>query len=267
MNNNNGNPNLGSGIPGSPVIAPSPTPNQVTPGGQANVTGGVNNDDILKAYKELETRFGSQGQELGEYRTFIQNIAPLLDKLDQAPELVQAIIDGKVDKEIAQAVMEGRVDIRDTAIVQKANEQVREKIGEKAYEMATPEAISKLVNAEVSKFRKEFEEKADLQNFQDYSQKFIENTPDFQEYADEIDKWLDTHDVADIETAYYAVKGKMSESNAKKAAEAAAGERAKELLSNASGGGQTAQYSPDGTPLVDTLIAGRPNPNSFLPGA
>lgn len=108
---------FGSGTPGSPTAVPSPTPtNQETPGGQTVPTGGE--IDKSKAYDELVSRFGTQGTELGEYRAFFQNIAPLLDKLDQAPELVQAIIDGKVDKGIAQAVMEGRVDVRDVAIVQ-----------------------------------------------------------------------------------------------------------------------------------------------------
>lgn len=256
--------NLGSDInSGSPQNVPSPTPVQGTPEGQTVVTGGDNGNNS-KAYDELQARFGTQGTELGEYRQFFQNIAPLLDKLDQAPELVQAIIDGKVDKGIAQAVVEGRVDIRDAAIVQQANEQVKEKIGDKAYDLATPESISKLVSAEVNKVRKEFEEKADLQNFQDYTQKFISNTPDFQEYASKIDEWLDTHDVADIEVAYYAVKGQMSDGNAQVLADKIAAERAKEMLANASGGGQSAQYSANGTPLVDSLIAGRPNPNSFF---
>lgn len=263
------NPFSGSGLPGSSNV-PAPDQSQGMPAGQTNQTGG-NNGSNSQNYAELEARFGQQGQELGEYRTFFQNIAPILDKLDQSPELVQAIIDGKIDKSIAQAVMEGRVDVRDAAIVNKANEDVKEKLGEKAYNLATPEQINKLVEERVSdqlsKFRKDFEEKADLQSFQEYTQKFIERTPDFQDYATEIDKWLDTHDVADVEVAYWAVKGQMSESSAKKAADAAAAERAKEVVGNASGGGQTSQYAPDGTPLVDQLISGRPNPNSFFPGA
>lgn len=256
------NPNSGSVPAGSPTTVPAPTPDQGTPAGQTGTTGG--DTGAAKNYDELAARFGAQGQELGEYRQFFQNIAPLLDKLDQAPELVQAIIDGKVDKGIAQAVMEGRVDVRDAAIVQKAAETVKENLGEKKFDLATPEAITKLVEAEVSKVRKEFEEKADLQTFQDYTQKFIEKTPDFQEYADEVDKWLDTHDVSDIEVAYYAVKGKLSESSAQKAADAAAAERAKDVLANAGGGSQPANYSADGTPLVDKLISGQVNPNSFF---
>jgi hypothetical protein len=246
-------PNFGSAAAGSPASVPAAageTPGQTV--------------DTSKNYDELASRFGAQGQELGEYRQFFQNIAPLLDKLDAAPELVQAIIDGKVDKQIAQAVIEGRVDVRDAQAVVQANETVKEKIGEKAYDMATPESISKLVQAEVSKVRAEFAEKADLQTFQDYTQKFIEKTPDFQEYASDIDKWLDTHDVADIEVAYYAVKGQMSEAKAAKVAETVAANNAKELMANAPGGNQQAQYSPNGAPLVDSFIAGRPNPNSFF---
>jgi hypothetical protein len=257
------NPNSGSAPAGSPTTVPAPIAPVAAPAGQTGTTGGAASGDA-KNYDELAARFGTQGAELGEYRQFFQNIAPLLDKLDQSPELVQAIIDGKIDKGIAQAVMEGRVDVRDAAIVQQAATVVKEKLGEEKFNLATPEAITKLVEAEVSKVRKEFEEKADLQTFQDYTQKFIEKTPDFPEYQTEIDKWLDTHDVADIEVAYYAVKGKMSEEGAKKAAEIAAGERAKEVLANAGGGSQPASFSPDGTPLVDRLISGQTNPNSFF---
>ena len=251
-------PITGSGEPGSPSVPAAPA---------GETKGGAAEEGGAKNYDELEKRFGSQGQELGEYKQFFQNIAPLLDKLDAAPELVQAIIDGKVDKGIAQAVMEGRVDVRDAAAVQQAQEKVKEDLGKKGYDLATPESITKLVEEQVAKFRKEFEEKADLKTFQDYTQSFIAKTSDFQEYAEEVDKWLDTHDVSDVEVAYYAVKGQMSEAAAKKAADLAAAERAKEVMANASGGGQTAQYAADGTPAVDRFIAGRPNPNSFFGGA
>lgn len=259
------NPNeFGSGQPGSP-IAPAPSANQAAPAGQAPVTGGAN--DNSKSYDDLAARFGQQGQELGEYRQFISNITPLLDKLELAPDMVNAIVDGRLTQDMVKAVLEGRVDVRDATTVVAAHDQVKENLGDKAYEAATPEAITKLVELQVNKFRREFEEKSDLQSFQDYTQKFIENTPDFQEHAEAIDKWLDTHDVTDVEVAYYAVKGQMSVEAAKNAAESASGERAKDVFANASGGGQSAQYSSDGTPLVDRLIAGRQNPNSFFPGA
>jgi len=253
-------PNLGSGFPGSPNV-PASAPGQAAPAGQTNNGGAI---DYKKAYEEVMPRMGTMGNELGEYRQFFQNIAPLLDKLDQAPELVQAIVDGKLDKDIGKAVLEGRVDIRDAAAVQQAHEQVKAELGKKGYEKATADDITKLVEQQVGKFRKEFEEKQEYASFQEYTQKFIENTPDFQEYADDVDKWLDTHDVTDIEVAYYAVKGKLSETKAKKLAEVAGAERAKEYVANAQGGNNGSQYAADGTPLVDALIAGRPNPNSFF---
>jgi len=250
----------GSGNPGSPAV-PAPNQNQGASAGQTDVTGGAVDK---KAYEDLQSRLGTQGQELGEYRQFFQNIAPLLDKLDQAPELVQAIVDGKVNKDLAKAVLENRVDVRDAVVVQQAHDQVKTKLGDEAYKAASPEEINKMVETQVSKFRREFEEKADLQSFQEYTQKFIEKTPDFQEHAEEIDKWLDSHDVTDIEVAYYAVKGKMSEEAAKKAAEAAAADRAKDVVANAAGGGQSATAKTDNKNLVDALISGRPNPNSFF---
>jgi hypothetical protein len=45
-----------------------------------------------KAHQSME-------KELAEYKTFFENISPLLDKLDKSPELVQAIVDGEVYRE------------------------------------------------------------------------------------------------------------------------------------------------------------------------
>ncbi len=57
-------------------------------------------------------------------------------------------------------------------------------------------------DTEIKKGQKEL--KAFELNIQD----FISRTPDFKEYASEIDKWLDTHNETDIAAAYRAVKGK-----------------------------------------------------------
>lgn len=48
----------------------------------------------------------------------------------------------------------------------------------------------------------------ELKTFELNIQDFISRTPDFKEYASEIDKWLDTHDETDISVAYRAVKNK-----------------------------------------------------------
>jgi len=258
-------PQTGSSDGGSPIV---PSPNQAnlggSPGGETTKTEGENNQDNSKNYEELEARLGKQGTELGEYRTFFENIAPLLDKLDKSPELVQSIIDGKIDSEIATAIAEGRVSIKDVQAVEEAHKQVKKNIGKEAYNLATPETVTKLVEKEVSKFRKEIEEKAALETFQTYSQKFIESTPDFDEHADAIDKWLDEHDVTDISVAYYAVKGQKSEAAAKEEAARVNADRARNLIANAGGGGQTAQFTKDGSPIVDSLISGTPNPNSIF---
>lgn len=255
------NPNeFGSVSTGSPTNAPAfNSNNQGSPAGQAQ-DGGQTDYKVL--YEELEKKFGVQGNEVGEYRSFFNNIAPLLDKLDQSPEIVQAILDGKIDKNLAQAAYEGKINITDAATVSQAAAEVKQDLG-KDYKGTSPEEVTKLIEQKVNEVRRELEESAELKDFETRSQRFIENTPDFVEHADKIDKWLDEHDVTDIEIAYYAVKGQMSESAAKKAADIAANERAKEFVSNAGGGGVNAQYSPDGSRLVDNLIAGRHNPNVF----
>ena len=251
---------------GSSVV-PEPNPNLGgAPEGETIKTEGGKEagQENSKNYEELETKLGKQGQELGELRTFFENISPLLDKLDESPEVVQAIIDGKIDTNIATALAEGRVDVRDVADVTKAHEVVKKELGKKDYKSTSPEEVKKLVEEEVGKARKEMEEKTSLEDFQKYSQNFIDNTSDFKDYAEEIDKWLDNHDVTDVEIAYYAVKGKQSESAAKEEAEKAEAARAKELVANAGGGAATAQFTPDGTPMVDSLIRGGRNPNSLF---
>lgn len=223
-------------------------------------TGGQGAIDYEKAYRELETRMGGMGNELGEYRTFFQNISPLLEKLDQSPELVQAIVDGKVDKQLAQALQEGRITVAGAQVISQASQQVRSEVGTAALEAMTPDKVAKLVEDKAQEIEAKFAEKADLKTFEEKTQKFIESTNDFAEYADEIDKWLDTHDVTDIEVAYYAVKGQTSVAKAREAADLAAAEYAKSIAANAGGGGVTAQFAPDGTPLIDKLVGGPANP-------
>ena len=67
------------------------------------------------------------------------------------------------------------------------------------------------------------------------------------------------------QTVCYLQKDKVIQTQ--EIADTAADERGKEVMAKEGGGGQTSQFTPDGTPLVDKLIAGRPNPNSFFGGA
>lgn len=246
--------NAASGLPGSAATVPASVG---APAGQTAAGQGVNYE---VAYKELEGKMGGMGQELGEYRNFFQNISPLLEKLDQNPELVQAIVDGKIDKQLAQAVAEGRINITDAAAVSQANQEVRSEVGQKVYDAMTPEKVAKLVEEKAQEIRKDLEEKADLKSFEEKTQKFIETTADFAEYAEDIDKWLDTHDVTDIEIAYWAVKGQKSGARQGSDSAAAAASIARDLVANASGGGVSANATVDGSSLIDKLVAGPSNP-------
>ena len=217
--------------------------------------------DYKAQYEELQTKMGEMGREVGGYRTFYQDILPLLEKLDKNPELVEAIVQGKIDKSLAQAVFDGRVNITDAAVVSQANQQVRSELGQKVYESMSSEKIQQLIEEKANELRKDFEEKADLRTFEEKTEKFIAETGDFADFAEEIDKWLGEHgEVADVEVAYWAVKGKMSETKAKQAADAANTERNREMVANATGGGITANTVPDGTPLIDKLVSGPANP-------
>lgn len=254
------NPNeFGSAPVGSPN-APAINPNN--PGGAAGQANDGAQVDYKTQYEELEKKLGAQGSELGEYRTFFQNISPLLDKLDQSPELVQAIIDGKVDANLAKAAYEGKISIADAAAVSQAATEVKKDLGSE-YKGMSPEEINKLIENKANEIRKEFEEKADLSEFEEKTQRFIASKTDFVEHAPAIDKWLDEHDVTDVEVAYWAVKGKLSEAAATKKAEEEAGEQQKDMMMNAAGGGVTARYAPDGTSIIDKLVAGKANPNVF----
>lgn len=245
----------GSAPAGSPVTGPAV--DGATPAGQPTSGQSV---DYEVMFKELERRFGEQGRELGEYRQFFENVSPLLDKLDKDPALVQAILDNKIDESLVQAVVEGRVELKDAEAVTEAQKQVTADLGKDVAKTSAKD-IERLVEQKVQEVRRELEEKAELQSFEERTTKFIENTPDFMEYADEVDKWLDDHDVTDIEVAYYAVKGQISEAAAQQRAQEEAAERAKGIALNASGGGVTSQYADDGTPLVDKLIGGTNSPN------
>lgn len=141
---------IGSGKTGSPNLA--------GPTGQP--AEGVKKD-YQAMHSELENRLGEQGRELGEYRTFFENIAPLLGKLDESPELVQAIVDGKIDQELARAVIDGKITIGDAETVTEAHSQVKEDLGKQKYEKTSTEDINKLVEKKISEVRKDMESKID----------------------------------------------------------------------------------------------------------
>jgi len=240
-------PNMGSaGQAGSPGNGPVP--------GQPTI------EEVQRALEtereaktNLEKKLGEQGSELGEFRSFFNNISPVLEKLDASPELVQAILDGKVT-------------IGEAALITEAHDKVKKDMGKEEYTQASAEDIAKLVQAEVGKAEQKMDAKmAEMEELRVYEasiNEFIARTPDFPEYAKEVDKWMDEHkDVLDVSVAYYAVKGQMSEAESRKRAEIDAAEYAKQNAGAAGGGSSRASYVPSDSNIVDELISGRSNPN------
>lgn len=239
--------------------------------GPANGNAGQpgNAIDYQALYNELEQKLGDQGRELGEYRTFFEQVAPILDTLDKSPEMVQAIVDGKLTNDLARAAIDGKLTVNDIKSVDKAYAEVKKDLGGKAFKEASTEEISRLVEEKVGEVKKEMQEtlkeNEDLQNFERHVNDFVERTPDFPEYARDIEQWLSQHDdITDIEVAYYAVKGQLSTREASRAAEQDRAEFAKQQALNAGGGASRASFiAGDEGDMIDQLIAGKSNPNVF----
>lgn len=217
--------------------------------------------DYNEVIAGLERKLGTQGKELGELRGFIDNISPLLGELDKSPDMVKAILEGKVDDTLAKAAIDGRISVTDAQAINQAHTEVQKELGKKGYNAASTDDIAKLVEERVGAVRQELREVEEARAFESSVNDFIARTPDFADHAKEINEWLDEHDVTDISVAYYAVKGQMSERQARKAAEANAGEMAKNMAMNAGGGGSRSTHIPEGSSIIDDLIGGRGNPN------
>lgn len=234
--------------------------------GGAGQPGNVNYEEL---YKQLETKLGEQGKELGEYRSFFEKVSPALGNLDNNPALYEAVSSGAIDDKIALAIKEGRVTISDVKVVEKAYAEVEKELGKKGLEKASVEDLRTLVEAKVGDLKKEvtetLRENEELRSFESKVNDFVERTPDFPQYASEIEKWFSNHpDINDMEIAYYAVKGQLSGKEAEKMAEEERAEYAKNMALNAGGGGFRSNFidSSEGD-VIDSLIAPRSNPNSF----
>lgn len=257
----------GSAPAGSPIANGVPNPNNLgAMGGQTPTTNAPTAADAAQR-AELESLVGRQGAELGEFRKFFSDIAPLLDKLDKSPEIVQAIIDGNITADLAKAAMEGKVTVGDAQIVSKAHEEVKKDLGKEGYKGASPDEVARLVEDKAREIKNEFEakfkERDELSAFEASVNDFIARTSDFSKYASDIDKWLDEHDVNDIAVAYYAVKGELSEKEAKKQADIDKAEAEKNGVIGMGGGSGRATYIRDDGQAIDNLIASKSNPNIF----
>lgn len=250
-----------------PEAGSSTTDPQVdAPGGESgeDASSHVEGSDFVpkSQYEELQTLLGQQGAELGEYREFFNKVTPLLDKLEDKPDLIQAIIDDKIDENLIKSVAEGEVTLKTAKEVTKAHGEVKKDLGKKEYTGMSPEKVEELVAAKVkentSELERKLSEKEELKDFESRTNSFIDETPDFPDYADRISQWFEDHpEQDDIRVAYDAVKGKtLAEQEGIAAAEAA-----KSIASNAGGGDAPQSGTIQSEELVDSLISTKSNPN------
>jgi predicted AAA+ superfamily ATPase len=215
-------------------------------------------------YDELFKKLGEQGEELGSLRKLFEETSPLMEKLNNSPDLVRAIMDDKLsDENLIKAVLEGNVSVTEAKKVEKASEQVKEEIGKKEYEKLTPEQVSKMIEEKMSGVKKdaetilnEIKEERELEKYEDRINDFITSHKDFPEYAVEINKYLEEEGSVDLQKAYSVVKLKAKEEKENADAEANAKEEAKNMVSNMGGGGSMRGKVIQDKNLVDQLIAG-----------
>jgi len=256
-------PNLNDGGVGEPAKTQEPSKKDID----------LNNYVEKTQYTEAEKKIGEQGKELGDFRNFFSEVSPLLDKLQAQPELVEAILEGKVDSSLAQAVIDNKVKIEEATTITEAHKEVKDNLGAKQYEKASAADIEKMVADKVGELSKKLEDtqkglKNDLKEsenrrkFEGSIEEFVSNTTDFKEYAAQINEWLVAHpNVYDIETAYYAVKGKVLVDKKVNDEDVAKAEEAKKMAANAGGGGSQGGNFAPGVNAADQLIANSSNPN------
>ena len=251
----NGSDNMQSGSPESMDTDPT-------------LEGGVGQSEDANAQELI----GRQGKELGDYRSFFEEISPLLERLDADPELTRAILDGKVSSQMLKPVSEGEIPLKVATDVTKAHEEIKKELGKSTYEKLSPQQLEDRIMKKFEKRLDDFQnnvttklsEDKTLRELEDATSEFINSTPDFGKYADAIDTWFDEHpNITDIDVAYDAVRGKALSQERAEQSQVDTAQKAKELAGNAGGGtGQSTGYF-DNREMVDKLIAGRSSPNIF----
>lgn len=267
--------NTGSAeIAGSPdLIQKGPSANTLGTGGEPKVIAAQAVVDLDKyipreQYAELEKKLGEQGLEVGDFRKFFNEVSPLLDKLQAQPEIVEAIMAGKLDATLAKAVMDGKVKVEDATVVASAHEEVKKELGKKEYAQATPAEIEKLVEDKVNKLKDSIEggikSLEDKRKFENTVNDFVRETSDFPEYADRIVGYLEEHpEIYDISVAYEAVKGRVLMDKQAQSDKVSAAEAAKNLAANAGGGASQGGKIVQDPNIIDTLISQKSNPNVY----
>ena len=219
-------------------------------------------------YDNLEKKLGEMGEKMGEYTSFYEEIYPLLSKLKEDPELADAIVEGKISSELIKPVLEGTVTQEKAETISEAHEEVKEELGDKKYKDTSSANIEKLVADKVqgieTKFQKSLTEIESNRAFETKVNSFVANTPDFQDYSKDIDKWFDLHpEQYDVEIAYHAVKGAKLAAEAEANKVKADGEIAKNVAANASGGASQGVTIVKDENITDKLIANVGDPNVF----
>lgn len=252
-------------LPGSAAQAGSPgyVPPATAAGGQTG--GGA--PDYKALYEDLNTKLGSMGNELGDYRKFFNQITPILEKLDAQPELIKAIVDGKVDAKLAQAAIDGKITISEAVAVTDAHNQVVKDLGKDA-KNTSPEEITRLVEEKMGVLRTEInqsiDDKEDLRKFEETTAAFIASRSDFNDYAEQITEWLKDHPSQDdVATAYWAIKGQALEKAQKEGNTEKIAEIMKSLALNASGAGSGGSVVPTNEELADKFVAKHVNFNDL----
>lgn len=209
-------------------------------------------------------------QELEEHKKFVAGITPLLSKLDANPELVKAVLADKIDQKLATALLDGKVKVEEAQQIAEAHAQVKQDLGKEAYEKIDPNQLNQMIATKAAQIASETVEQK-LKEFQDEQEwdkettAFIANTPDFNDYAEGINKWLNEHrDISDMKIAYWAVKGQALDAAAAKQKQQEAGEAAKEIAANAGGGSApNSGKAPEARSMWDQLVAPKSNPNNL----
>lgn len=221
-------------------------------------------------FSELETQLKEKTERNAEVEKFLEDLSPLLEKLDAQPELVKAITENKLTPELVKSVLEGKVSVTEAKTVVDAHKEVKKEVGKEAYENLSPEKIESLVEAKVkealsqteTKVEKALSDERQLTELRTKLDSFIKETPDFVDYAQAIDKWFDEHpEQDDIEVAYAVVKGRALAEERRKSDQVKSGETAKEVAANAAGGGSQNTGKMGEKDFLDSLISNKSNPN------
>lgn len=266
-------------IQGGSANAGSPNIN----GSSQDQANSPNNIDLSQyvpksTYEELEQKLGVQGNELGNYRETYKQLTPLLDKLQNQPEVINEIMSGRINTDLAKAITEGKIKLEDATQVAQAHAEVKKEVGDKNYEKLTADEITNLVGKKleevISKFDGKFsqteqkfndmiKQSEEVRKFENHVNEFIKNTTDYKDYASDIDQWLDEHpEIDDIEVAYFAVKGKKSTAEAIAEAEKNAIEEAKKVAMNGAANGSQGGNIVTDKNIVDALFGGYRDPNA-----